>query len=842
VIPALTYVNGLVIASAASSFQALDAATGALLYSYDTGAPLYAPPSVSHGIIYMGSTNGALYAFALGATPQSPPPDPKCPTGWTCQDVGVPLPQGSETVAKGAWTVTAGGAGLAGATDQFRFVAKTSAGNLQLSAQALSAQGSARAQMGLLVRQSADPGSPYYAVLVGPTGAITVQYRKSPGDATTALTSSSSALPRYLEILRVNDLFQAATSTNGSTFVLIPGSSLQLILPTSVKAGLAVTSGANGIATTARVANVALAAPTNTPAPAPTATPCASTWTCADIGNPTPVGDQSLNNGTWVLQGTGTGIARQFDQVHYVYQTVAADATLTAHITSLANTDQAAKAGVMLRASNAVDAAFFGMFVTPGNGIVVLYRASTGAVTKTTAQLAGAAPAYLQVARSGTIFTAYTSTDSVNWTPVIGASLSLPVISGTLLAGLVATPGIGGAHGEADFDTVSLTNSAPPPPVPCPAPWTCADIGPPHATGPGAQTYQNGTWTVIAAGSDIWTTGDDFHYIWQTLPADGTVSAHIIAQSDSGPWAKAGVMLRASTSESAPYYGAYVTPSNGIVVQYRTAEGAFAQQAASLSGTVPVYVRVGRVGTTFTAYTSTDGVSWTVVPNSMISLNLTGSLLAGVVVTSYTTYATSTVGFDSVALTEANGTATCPSQWTCQDIGAPAITGSQSLNNGSWMVQGAGGDIWGTADQFHFVNQTIAADGSVSAHVTGQTNTDPWAKAGVMLRGDSTTGSAYYALFITPGNGIVAQYRSAAGVNAQMSAQLAGAPPAYLEVARSGTTLTAYTSSDGVSWTPVASSSVTIAGMTGTILAGLAVTSHNVDALSSATFDSVKIG
>src|SRR5262249_18307295 len=157
-----------------------------------------------------------------------------------------------------------------------------------------------------------------------------------------------------------------------------------------------------GTAATARLANVALSAPTNTPSPAPTPTPCPTAWTCADIGNPAPVGDQSLNNGTWALQGTGTGIARQRDQVHFVYQSEAAATTLTDRVTSPANTNQVAKAGVILRAGSGVDAAFLGMFVTPGGGIVVLYRASTGAVTKTAAHLTGAAPAYLQVARSGT--------------------------------------------------------------------------------------------------------------------------------------------------------------------------------------------------------------------------------------------------------------------------------------------------------------------------------------------------------------------------------------------------------------------------------------------------------
>ena len=124
----------------------------------------------------------------------------------------------------------------------------------------------------------------------------------------------------------------------------------------------------------------------------------------------------------------------------------------------------------------------------------------------------------------------------------------------------------------------------------------------------------------------------------------------------------------------------------------------------------------------------------------------------------------------------------CVTGWTCQDIGAPLLSGSQSVAGSTWTIQGAGGDIWGTSDQFHFVSQALAADGSVRAHVTSQTNTNAWAKAGVMLRQSSDPGSAYYAAFVTPGNGIVVQYRTAQGNNAQQSASSTGIVPAYLMV------------------------------------------------------------
>ena len=184
--------------------------------------------------------------------------------------------------------------------------------------------------------------------------------------------------------------------------------------------------------------------------------------------------------------------------------------------------------------------------------------------------------------------------------------------------------------------------------------------------------------------------------------------------------------------------------------------------------------------------------------------------------------------------------APCPSGWSCGDIGYPSISGSQSVSGNTWTVQGAGGDIWSVSDQFHYVWQSLNGDGGVSARILSQTNTDPWAKAGVMLRQSTDAGSAYYAVYMTPTNGVNVQYRATSGANAVQVVGVAGAAPAYLKVGRAGNVFTAYTSSDGVNWSPIAGSSVTL-GLSSALLAGMAVTSHNPGTTSTATFDSVSV-
>ncbi len=80
----------------------------------------------------------------------------------------------------------------------------------------------------------------------------------------------------------------------------------------------------------------------------------------------------------------------------------------------------------------------------------------------------------------------------------------------------------------------------------------------------------------------------------------------------------------------------------------RATQGGGVSTVTSLAGTVPIYLLVQRSGTTFTAFTSSDGSTWTAIPGSSVTLNLSGTLLAGMAVTSHTVTAINTAKFDAV--------------------------------------------------------------------------------------------------------------------------------------------------------------------------------------------------
>jgi len=134
------------------------------------------------------------------------------------------------------------------------------------------------------------------------------------------------------------------------------------------------------------------------------------------------------------------------------------------------------------------------------------------------------------------------------------------------------------------------------------------------------------------------------------MAGDGSLSARITSQSPTEEWAKAGLLVMASTDSQGPHYGVFMTPSHGILVQYRTATGASAQEAATAPGNPPLYLKIVRAGATFTACTSSDGANWTMVPGSSVTLQVSGPLLAGLAITSHMSGTLGTATFDAVNL------------------------------------------------------------------------------------------------------------------------------------------------------------------------------------------------
>jgi|GEM_PF-1109615 len=176
--------------------------------------------------------------------------------------------------------------------------------------------------------------------------------------------------------------------------------------------------------------------------------------------------------------------------------------------------------------------------------------------------------------------------------------------------------------------------------------------------------------------------------------------------------------------------------------------------------------------------------------------------------------------------------------WSDEDIGSVAATGSAAFSSSSdtWTVIGSGADIWDTTDEFHYVYQTLSGDGQIVARVGSITNTNSWAKAGVMIRETLTGGSRHAMMVVTPGNGTAFQRRTSTSGSSTHTAGSSVTAPYWVKLARRSNTLTGYESANGSTWTQVGTDTVTMAT---DVYIGLCVTSHSDGALCTADFNNV---
>jgi hypothetical protein len=174
-----------------------------------------------------------------------------------------------------------------------------------------------------------------------------------------------------------------------------------------------------------------------------------------------------------------------------------------------------------------------------------------------------------------------------------------------------------------------------------------------------------------------------------------------------------------------------------------------------------------------------------------------------------------------------------------RDIGSPARAGSAAYANGAYTIRAAGTDIWNGSDQFHYVYRQLTGDAQLTARVTSITNAHAWSKAGVMIRAALAANSAHATMFASFSRGYAFQRRQTTGAAASVStAGTTGAPPGWIRLVRTGDLFEAFESRDGSTWIPVGSDTIV---MPETVYVGLAVTSHNASATTTATIDNFTV-
>jgi hypothetical protein len=248
--------------------------------------------------------------------------------------------------------------------------------------------------------------------------------------------------------------------------------------------------------------------------------------------------------------------------------------------------------------------------------------------------------------------------------------------------------------------------------------------------------------------------------------------------------------------------------------------------------------------------------------------NGTGSAVGDENTVSYTEETIINGGFQSMPLSYNNNqqgyakysevelTLTTPRDWTQQEVaelslwfrGYPTSTGSFiEAPAGTYTMTATGADIWNAADEFHFAFKLLTGVGSIEAKVLSVDNTDPWTKAGVMIRDTLDVDSKFAAVYITPGNGCRFQARINTAVDAISDTSVVSAEqtaitaPYWVKLERDiAGNFRGYYSSNGVTWQPMTWNPQYIT-MSSNVYVGLAVTSHNNNVTCEAKFSNVKM-
>jgi TolB protein len=162
--------------------------------------------------------------------------------------------------------------------------------------------------------------------------------------------------------------------------------------------------------------------------------------------------------------------------------------------------------------------------------------------------------------------------------------------------------------------------------------------------------------------------------------------------------------------------------------------------------------------------------------------------------------------------------------------------------NGEYRVTGAGGDIWGATDGFHFVWKKMSGDMAIDANAqfTGA-GAMSHRKAALMIRQSLSADSAF-ADAVVHGDGLTSlQFRPAAGAMSQdvrVIAKSDVSAPVHLRIERHGDRVTVLAGKPGE---PTTSSPATSITMHDPVYLGLAVSSHNPAVAETVVFTNVSV-
>jgi hypothetical protein len=192
------------------------------------------------------------------------------------------------------------------------------------------------------------------------------------------------------------------------------------------------------------------------------------------------------------------------------------------------------------------------------------------------------------------------------------------------------------------------------------------------------------THTLVARTGDIWGTSDQFRYVYKQLSGGGSIQAKVIAVTANpvvyNEWTKVGVMIREDLEPNSPHAFMMLGPFGRTALQQRPVRANNSLSNHSNNGkiTFPYWVKIERVGNTFTGSYSLNGTTWVAQPNDEnLDPDTTASNPATIQMNTITyiglALTSNNTGLTVVAqLSNVTTSGTVTGQWQAADIGLAA--------------------------------------------------------------------------------------------------------------------------------------------------------------------------
>ena len=180
-----------------------------------------------------------------------------------------------------------------------------------------------------------------------------------------------------------------------------------------------------------------------------------------------------------------------------------------------------------------------------------------------------------------------------------------------------------------------------------------------------------------------------------------------------------------------------------------------------------------------------------------------------------------------------------PTPWISEDVGNVRHAGGVKYRAGTFRVRSSGTNALSTSDAFHFVFKPVSGTTELVARVTKVQLTDPWARAGLMMRESLAADSRNLFLSVSAARGGVLQWRSRLGEETSVLLDRGMSVPCWLKMKREGNTFVALKSPNGMHWELV---DKLVMAAARDLYVGMAAVSVRGNVLNESVFEQVEEG